>query len=424
MFDSAVNLYECFLMTLFVTACSPQRKKSIPAFACCAGVLFLFITVCNHYSPSEGFLSAVDVLILWVYLRVISGTGMKRDLLVAVMACVIITVTNLLLAVTVGNLLYQSVYYETFMSEHGICIIVLAQILHTLVYYLVIKHFRHVLITFDDTECLLLSLVLILSDLTALCIHSVIMGEGSVRRELTVAVICDALMIFGLVRFFYVVHQRKMEHERTKTEVVVLREQQISSEKILSAQREIQQMRHDMKHFIQTLSQELKAVPDEEIAGKLAEYEEHLKCNVPPVYTIISAVNFILNAKREEAFRKQIDFTCRLNVTGDPGLEDSDMCLLLGNALDNAIRHIGSAKKILVEMKDVEEMFMIRITNSIDHRVLDENGDLIMDSDTEGHGYGVTSMNRIAWKYSGFVTYTEEKDDLICTILLKKNSLS
>ncbi len=424
MFDVIVNIYECFLMTFFVTVCTPRRKRSIPAFICCAVTLFVFISVCNLYSPSEGFLSAVDVLILWLYCRFISRADMRQDLLISVMACVIITVINLLLAVTVGNLMYQSVYYETFMADHSVCIIVLAQILHTLVYYLVVKRFRHIFITYDGAECLRLSFVFILSDLTALCIHAAIMNNSNADRELTVGVICNTLMIFCLVRFFNASHQRKLEHERTRTEVIALREQQISNEKILAAQQEIQQTRHDMKHLIQVVSHGLKTVPNDEIAGKLAEFEDRLKSSVPPVYTNVQAVNFILNMKREEAFKKQIEFTCRLNVTGDPGLQDPDMYLLLGNALDNAVQHIGRAKKILVEMKDVGEMFMIRITNSIDSPVLDKDGDLIVERNAEGHGYGVTSMKQIVRKYSGFIAYTEEKENLICTILLKKKPVA
>ena len=422
MFDILVNIYECVLMTLFTAVNSPQRKRSVPAFLICAFMLFVFITACNYYSPSEGFLSAVDVLILWLYLRAVSKDGAWQNLFVAVMTCVIITVTNVILSVFLGNLMYRSVYYETFMAEHSVCIILLAQIFHTAVYYCVIKRYRRDYVTYDARECRLLSLVFVLVDITALCFHTVIMKEGNIERNLTIGVLCNTLMILALVRFFRVFHLHKMEHERTVLEVSVLREQVSSGEKILAAQKEIQEMRHDMKHFIQTLKQELKAVPDEQIRAKLAEYEQHLNGTVTPVYTIVPAINFVLNAKREEAFKKGIDFVCRLNVTCDPGLEDEDMYILLGNALDNAIHHIGSAKKILVEMREVQEMFMIMVKNSIDHPVLDENGDLVRLSDREEHGFGVISMNRVAGKYSGFVTFTESAEDLICTILLKKGS--
>ena len=69
-------------------------------------------------------------------------------------------------------------------------------------------------------------------------------------------------------------------------------------------------------------------------------------------------------------------------------------------------------------MNDVGKMFRIRISNSIDHSVLRNDGTFVSASTVLEHGYGIKTIESITDKYNGYISFSEENYELIATVML------
>lgn len=173
-----------------------------------------------------------------------------------------------------------------------------------------------------------------------------------------------------------------------------------------------------MKHLVRVLRELNELQTSEETIRVLERYEKEVEQDRVPIQTMSSAVNTILNLKREEAIQRGIDITVNANITHEIDMEDSDLYLLLSNLMDNAIEHIGIEKKIRVEIRDVEEMMMIRVANSADIDLLNSNHEFYSSATEENHGFGVRTIRQIAEKYGGFLTYVQEDHMITATVLI------
>ncbi|MBQ6334254.1 MAG: GHKL domain-containing protein [Erysipelotrichaceae bacterium] len=226
------------------------------------------------------------------------------------------------------------------------------------------------------------------------------------------------MFIILIVYLFVSIYRHSTTETKQQIELDILRSQQASSRKLLDAQSDLYQLRHDMKHFIQALKNPDIIQSPNTINNMISQYEELVK-NVPvPITTLSPAINHVLNIKREEAIRKGIDFAVSLNITHDIDMEDSDLYLLISNLLDNAVEHIGMLKHIRVEMSDVGKMFRIKISNSIDHPVLDEKGNFISTGKDPEHGYGIKTVEDIISRYNGYIAYNDENGELMVSIMI------
>ena len=104
-------------------------------------------------------------------------------------------------------------------------------------------------------------------------------------------------------------------------------------------------------------------------------------------------VNAMLNLKISEASSKNIEMV--VNTISDIGDTDNwDLCNLLGNMLDNAIRSCEKTSKKYMTLqifRDKNGYFNIIVKNQIENSVLKNNPTLKSDKfNASEHGYGVS----------------------------------
>ncbi|HIX90375.1 MAG TPA: GHKL domain-containing protein [Candidatus Agathobaculum pullicola] len=82
-------------------------------------------------------------------------------------------------------------------------------------------------------------------------------------------------------------------------------------------------------------------------------------------------------------------------------LFDTDLCAMLGNALDNAMEAAAQAgdKTVIVRCKVQKGLFMLRVENALDREVLP--GLSTTKEDPSAHGLGLPSMREIASRNGG-----------------------
>lgn len=136
-------------------------------------------------------------------------------------------------------------------------------------------------------------------------------------------------------------------------------------------------------------------------------------------------LDYILNQKLMECKNRGIDLKFILEKVDINFIKDSDLFIMLGNLLDNAIEHT-SDKNIPIVLSITKKLNMIFIicTNAteINDSTLSNSTLISTKSDKLLHGYGISSIQMIANKYNGNFTYKIENNSFIATVCYAEDS--
>ena len=103
-----------------------------------------------------------------------------------------------------------------------------------------------------------------------------------------------------------------------------------------------------------------------------------------------------------------IDFSVNINVPMKMPFKGADLCLILGNLLENAVEGAEKAKiekYLKIWMKYDKENLLLSIENSYEGRLIKTKSNILKSTklDAENHGIGIPSVKRVAAKYHGTV---------------------
>lgn len=128
-----------------------------------------------------------------------------------------------------------------------------------------------------------------------------------------------------------------------------------------------------------------------------------------------SVVDALVNYKYTIAKRFGIEFIVKLEIPMILPFENADMCIILGNALDNAmeanIRADIEKRYVKLNMRMDTTNLIIVIENSFNGQISKDKKGRILTIKTNkiNHGFGLDSIQKVVNKYHGFmkISYTE-----------------
>ena len=183
--------------------------------------------------------------------------------------------------------------------------------------------------------------------------------------------------------------------------------------------KEIQRLNHDMKNLLIGVDGALNAMNTDEAHRMINEYLKRC-CDITEKSVAVSgnsALDYIVSAKKAKAEELGITFLYDIAPHG-VNIAETDICILLGNILDNAIEaceQLSAKKTIELKMRCINGMLYISCKNSTE---LSEVSLITTKPDKLHHGFGTVSISKIADKYGGYVNY-EIKDSLfVCKIII------
>ena len=182
---------------------------------------------------------------------------------------------------------------------------------------------------------------------------------------------------------------------------------------------------HNMKHHYQLIINYLK---NNDTTNALS-YAENMVNEINFVqrkrYTGISEIDFILDYKINYAHKHHIHVELDINVLFNP-LKDYEICILLGNLLDNAIEAVqnlpNTQKNIFLNIKTINNMFFVKISNPyIGPRKLSGNKYLTSKNNIHSHGFGLDSVKMIVNKYHGNFNIDDDRNNFCVTAIIFHN---
>jgi len=182
--------------------------------------------------------------------------------------------------------------------------------------------------------------------------------------------------------------------------------------------RDMRGWRHDYRTHIQTL----KGYRDIGANEKVDEYLNMLDKDLTNVDTLISTgnitLNAILNSKLSLATSKNINVNAKVNVPETLPVSEIDLCVMIGNLLDNAVEACeklkNNEKRFIRVYIDVKKSHLyISVTNATVGKSRKEG--VAFKTEKSGfHGFGLLRIDRVVAKYGGYC-YRAREDGAFTT---------
>lgn len=240
----------------------------------------------------------------------------------------------------------------------------------------------------------------------------------------TITLIAAIILIFANIAIFYIIDKQNDLLE-TK-EKLFFTETHINSqiahyEELYKHQTEIRTFRHDIKNILLSIMGILKESDTEKALQVMQANLDMLDdSNKKIVNTGHPITDAILQSKLHDADVKGIKLSISTKLTEKIIVDELELGIILGNALDNAIEAAARVKNIhekvvAFDMITTAERIIITIENPVDGNV-NTNKLVTSKRDKENHGYGVGSIKTIARKYDGIAEFTCNNGKFITNI--------
>lgn len=180
--------------------------------------------------------------------------------------------------------------------------------------------------------------------------------------------------------------------------------------------------RHDYHNHMQKLKAHLALQEYDNMKEYLDTLEEDLHSIDYLIKTGNISLDAILNSKLSLLHSKEIGVTCKATVPQNLTVSDIDLCVLIGNLLDNAMEALDSDTQIdhkflRVYIGVFKQQLYISITNSTKEIVRKLTSQYIT-SKRGNHGHGLKRIDLIVEKYNGFVNRKNEPGVFVTEIML------
>ena len=431
LFELSVTLFESFMICYFICSfleMNFSNSKSVKVFVS-GGIIFsTLVIVINQLTWFEGIYGIIYSIEYFAFsFFFLNGTILKKAF-VSILANVVVMSTTSFASSCAAAALKNNVeiLYEN-NSVIRFILIIIIQAFNAYIFGVILKVTRNKSISLKNNEWALIISVFSVSFVSLIFIHMTLVS-AEMASEITVMLFVSELgiIIVNIVCFYMTNALSKSNAEAVEAKS---RQQQQEyriqyADTVEKQYEETRRIRHDMKQNIAALYALHKDGKYDEAQEYLKKYETSLN-NIDALIDVGNdALNAILNYKMSIARENNIEIICSCSK-GISGIDELDLCALLGNMLDNAIEASEKCplnnRMILCKLTDDEVKLMVKVENSILSPILNENNQLkTTKQNKDAHGFGVKTIRSIAEKYNGNADFYEEGGNFICSVVMFK----
>lgn len=216
--------------------------------------------------------------------------------------------------------------------------------------------------------------------------------------------------------------QRIMKREEDKTIIYQNKLMKQQMDEIENIYMTMRGWRHDYHNHLQSLKGYLSLNKVEQMKNYLNELETDLDSIDTLYHSGNLQLDSILNAKLAIAEKGQIRIHCDASVPPQLHVSDLDLCVILGNLLDNAIESCRKIKDpderfIRVYIGILKKQLYISITNATSETVK-QRTDHYFTTKRGDHGHGLKRVDQVVKKYDGYLNRQNEPGIFATEIVL------
>ncbi len=256
-----------------------------------------------------------------------------------------------------------------------------------------------------STNYWLLFAIVFASATISLYVFFVVVSQGidDHMKHLILAAIVGISLTTTIILYLYemmIKQQWQMSHQQLEKRQ--LKDQLRHYNAMISSQAEIKQLKHDLNNHLLSIQAKLnkqeyfQCMQYIEILLKKTNTKAEIELNTGN--TVLDA---IISAKRDEAEKKHIAFYSEIRIPPDLPLREDDICIIFGNALDNAIEACMKAKQqpyISVSIVYDDNSLVCRIENSCMDNI--DIHAVTSKDDWKNHGIGRKNIEKSLSHYN------------------------
>lgn len=323
---------------------------------------------------------------------------------------------------TVDAAYQQTLYY---------CIRFIIHIIFLLICYLWIrKPYKRIIGTVSNRTIMYMSLYLILAFL--LLINNYADSFSKLRNFESIP---DMLLFLGFIVLGYVVvfagissssktTSLKYDYKIIENQIELQRQNYKALNEALNR---IYTLKHDVRHHISAIETMVGQQKYKEVLEYIEQFNQNQQTNTIPTLCNNFVADSIVKYYMSLAISKNIDFKTSLIIPEDIGINSLDLCIVLGNCLENAIEacdklSLETIKSIELTSKIVGTHIIFMIKNSFNGQIVRNDSKIKSLKAEPSHGIGLSSVSETVKKYNGNldIKYSEDIFDItiiMCTIM-------
>lgn len=193
-------------------------------------------------------------------------------------------------------------------------------------------------------------------------------------------------------------------------------------EEVQNMYQQVRGWRHDYKHHIQTMKAHLAMKQYDELDTYLSELDTDLTTVDTVIKTGNVRIDAVLNSKLAVAKRKGIRVNAKAIVPKDLAVSEVDLCIIIGNLLDNAMEACEKEPEeekrfIRVYIDILKAQLYIYVANSMTNDIK-KLGKNYLTTKSAGHGFGLMRVDRVVARYNGYLNRQHEEGVFATEIML------
>lgn len=265
---------------------------------------------------------------------------------------------------------------------------------------------------------------LLLIVLMSICVAYVLLNDNEISRVTALTVIIVMIAVNLILYYFYT---SMLDRYIFMQDNVLLREQIAIYESELRANveqdRQVQALRHDMKHHIR----EIYSLADKNTDTDIIRYLDEMSDSMDNIEKVASTGNSVFDgilnyyAQKIKQEMNNVNFSVILKIPTDLEISSFDMNVILGNLLDNAMENVsgeaGQELQIEAVLEYIEGLLRIEVVNTFAGNV-NKDGERFISHKGQGHGFGLSNVKKITEKYSGYMMTEHESNRFKVVVLL------
>jgi len=184
---------------------------------------------------------------------------------------------------------------------------------------------------------------------------------------------------------------------------------------------ETKRAEHDLRHHLSVIQSYNNAGESKKLEEYLSNYIGSLPGKADITFCENFAVSAILQYYINIAGKEGIQVDVNTIVPGETGVSDSDLCIIFGNCVENAIeacRKLEGEKFIKIRSNHTGKLLTINISNSFDGK-LNKEGDSFMSRKHTGEGIGISSVRAVVDKYGDSARFETDGNVFRVVIILR-----
>jgi len=179
---------------------------------------------------------------------------------------------------------------------------------------------------------------------------------------------------------------------------------------------EVREIKHDFRHIIGAMSRLADESRFADLTSFLNEYSQKTESERLPVFCENIVANSIIGYYCLRAREHGILFDSHCKIDRQNAISDSDLCIVLGNALENAIdaclrMKSGDSQFVSIGMGTMNKQQLLKVKNSYSGGLETRDGRYVSSKEEKSHGLGLRNIEKVVVSYGGFIRIEHNENE-------------